>query len=44
MAAHGYTLSIINLKGLDLYTSYNLDSPADLLALSEKSKQIAVAC
>ena len=44
MATHGYTLSIINLKGLDLYTSYNLGAPTDLLALSEKSKQITVAC
>ena len=34
MTAHGFTLSIINLKGLDLYTSYALDAPADLIALS----------
>jgi len=44
LAAHGFTLSIFNLKGLDLYTSYTLDSPADLLALSDSGKQIAVAC
>ncbi len=44
MAAHGFAVSIFNLKGLDLYTSYNLDLPPSSIGFSENGKQIVAAC
>lgn len=38
--ANEYTVSIYNLKGLSLYTSYTLDIAPTLLAFCDKGKQI----
>lgn len=42
--SHGYTVGIYNLKGLDLYTSYNLDLPPTSIAFTDNGKQIIAAC
>lgn len=44
VVAHGYAVSIYNLKGLELYSSYNLDLPPLSLCFSENGKQIVAAC
>lgn len=44
VVAHGYTVSIYNLKGLDLFTSYTLDSPPNMVQFCEKGKQIVTVC
>ena len=43
-AAYGYTVGIYNLKGLDLYTSYNLDLPPNTISFTDNGKQIIAAC
>jgi hypothetical protein len=43
-AAHGYSVSIYNLKGLELYATYNLDLPPLSVCFSENGKQILAAC
>ena len=39
-----YTVSIFNIKGLDLFTSYNLDTTPHLISFCDKGKQIVAAC
>lgn len=40
MLASEYTVSIYNLKGLSLYTSYTLDIAPSILSFCDKGKQI----
>lgn len=43
-AAHEYSVSIYNLKGLELYATYNLDVPPTNIIFSDSGKQIIAAC
>ena len=43
-ASHEYSVSIYNLKGLELYATYNLDQPATNLMFSDSGKQVITAC
>ena len=42
--SHEYTVSIYNMKGLSLYTSYSLDLSPTILSFCDKGKQIVAAC
>lgn len=42
--SYGYSVSIYNLKGLEIYSTYNLDVPPLSLCFSENGKQIIAAC
>jgi len=42
--ANAYTVSIYNIKGLDLFTSYNLDITPHIISFCDKGKQIVAAC
>ena len=43
-ASYAFSVSIYNLKGLELYATYNLDQPPTSLCFSENGKQIIAAC
>jgi hypothetical protein len=43
-ASHEYSVSVYNLKGLELYATYNLDQPPTQLAFTDNGKQIVAAC
>ena len=42
--SHEFSVSIYNLKGLELYATYNLDQPATNVMFSENGKQVITAC
>jgi len=44
VASHGYSVSIFNLKGLDLFSTYCLDLPPSIIAFTETGKQLVAAC
>jgi len=44
VAAHSYSVSIFNLRGLSLFSTYCLDLPPSIIALTDNGKQIVAAC